>query len=532
MTLLLFPFMMLNAQTTWQSAIHFGGVNADYAGPVCLDKTGNVFIAGRYFFPQAIFGSDTLPSRGTYELFITKLDPKGNYLWTKSAGGYNPQGGSEDLWDMYCDLGSNSLVLAGTMVGSDKNIGGCSFGGEDVVFLSKVDTEGFCIWAVKQADLGNPYMISICPDNTGHIYMTGNTMYESYFNGTEPVQPGGFLAKFNASSGSLMWAKKILDRNGYLSDVSFYNDGLVIGGGSAVDILNLDSSKVICRNRDTFISRFDTNGNLIWVKTMGGPNRDDGGDIQLDVFGNIYTCGIFQGMANFGDIILDNSGKEDVYLAKYSNSGLVQWAIQLQLTGNIYTVYISTNKQGETFLNGTFSGTAKFGEQTITAYSANDLFVARYNSKGECVNVIHSGNSFNNGCTTNNRGEIFITGNFSGTTNFGSVKLVSYGSDDAFFAKHDALTSTSQPLESPQPQLLIYANPTTGKCTVTIPEEFLHEKQLTLQVFDFQGKLIEKTVLTLADGKIRLNLEAQAKGMYQVVLDNGRKSYTGKVVFE
>ena len=86
--------------------------------------------------------------------------------------------------------------------------------------------------------------------------------------------------------------------------------------------------------------------------------------------------------------------------------------------------------------------------------------------------------------------------------------------------------------EVSKPQLPLWPNPTTGRCTVTIPEEFLHEKQLTLQVFDFQGKLIEKTVLALADGKIRLHLKARAKGMYQVVLDNGRKSYMGKVVFE
>jgi hypothetical protein len=121
---------------------------------------------------------------------------------------------------------------------------------------------------------------------------------------------------------------------------------------------------------------------------------------------------------------------------------------------------------------------------------------------------------------------------FSGTTTVGHKTIESYGSSDFIFAKCSAITGVEEQKSNWQNKLLIYANPTTGKCTVTIPEEFLNEKQLTLQVFDFQGKLIEKTVLALADGKIRLNLEARAKGMYQVVLDNGRKSYTGKVVFE
>ena len=81
-------------------------------------------------------------------------------------------------------------------------------------------------------------------------------------------------------------------------------------------------------------------------------------------------------------------------------------------------------------------------------------------------------------------------------------------------------------------QLVIYANPDDGKCTVTIPDEFLHEQNLTLSIYDNSGKLIQQKRLTLNEGKIKLSLEEQTKGIYNVTLSNGRKNYNGKIVFE
>ena len=80
--------------------------------------------------------------------------------------------------------------------------------------------------------------------------------------------------------------------------------------------------------------------------------------------------------------------------------------------------------------------------------------------------------------------------------------------------------------------LIIYANPTTGKCNITIPEEFNNEKDLTLQIFDTKGNLIQQTHVEMIDNKIKLNIESEAKGIYNVVLTNGKKNYTGKIIFE
>ena len=101
-----------------------------------------------------------------------------------------------------------------------------------------------------------------------------------------------------------------------------------------------------------------------------------------------------------------------------------------------------------------------------------------------------------------------------------------------FLAKSDAITGIGGREINPNNQLIIYANPNAGKCNITVPDDFLHEKKLTLSIYDNMGRLIQQKTLEMIEGKIKLNLEAEAKGIYNVTLSNGKKSYNGKIVFE
>ena len=80
--------------------------------------------------------------------------------------------------------------------------------------------------------------------------------------------------------------------------------------------------------------------------------------------------------------------------------------------------------------------------------------------------------------------------------------------------------------------LIIYANPNTGKCTITIPNEFKTETKLTLQIFDNTGHLLQQIPVEMLQDKVIVNITAEAKGTYTAVLSNGIKSYTGKIIFE
>jgi len=81
-------------------------------------------------------------------------------------------------------------------------------------------------------------------------------------------------------------------------------------------------------------------------------------------------------------------------------------------------------------------------------------------------------------------------------------------------------------------QLVLYPNPTTGTCSITIPEEFLFESSLTLSIYDNSGKLLQQIPIENGVESFNVQLEHRAAGVYAVVLSNGKKSYRGKIVFK
>jgi hypothetical protein len=51
-------------------------------------------------------------------------------------------------------------------------------------------------------------------------------------------------------------------------------------------------------------------------------------------------------------------------------------------------------------------------------------------------------------------------------------------------------------------------------------------------IYNAQGSLIQKQPIQQVENHIKLNLEAEASGMYNVSLGDGYKMYYGKIVFE
>jgi hypothetical protein len=80
--------------------------------------------------------------------------------------------------------------------------------------------------------------------------------------------------------------------------------------------------------------------------------------------------------------------------------------------------------------------------------------------------------------------------------------------------------------------LHIYANPNNGLCTIDLPDALRPTNDLMLSIYDQQGQLVQRAPLTFLEDGIRLDIRAQAKGIYHVELGDGRQRYTGTIVFE
>ena len=84
-----------------------------------------------------------------------------------------------------------------------------------------------------------------------------------------------------------------------------------------------------------FVACYNTNLELIWGTTAGGPGIDEGRDVAIDRDGNVYMTGIFTQTIEFNSadaemhqshcpIILNSNGATDVPVAMWNRNGELQ----------------------------------------------------------------------------------------------------------------------------------------------------------------------------------------------------------------
>ncbi len=82
----------MDADGTWQWAAQAGGNDYDHGEAITIDDAGNCYVTG-YFEGTATFGSYSLTSSGSYDIFVAKMDASGNWLWVNQAGGVSKDEG-------------------------------------------------------------------------------------------------------------------------------------------------------------------------------------------------------------------------------------------------------------------------------------------------------------------------------------------------------------------------------------------------------------------------------------------------------
>ncbi len=516
----------------WQWAKHFGSINNDGASRMCIDATGNIFMTGSFLFPSGTFGTNVITTYGLQDVYIVKLDANGNFIWSKRAGGGPSSNEGDGGGTIKYESFSNSIIISGEMDGSNETIDSCNLGFGNKIFLSKLDLNGNCIWSASIAAFSGVNSGQIVVDNAGAIYMTGANLNPTTIGSTH-IPAGNFLAKFNSSNGACVWAKKIANVYTYSLAIKLFNNNLYIGGStnSNNDTIIVDTATVIAHPYDMFISKFDTTGNVLWLRTMGGPNMDRGGTLDLDGSGNIYSTGYFTDTAYFGSTMLTNSINKDWYIAKYRNNGNLVWVKQAHSTSNIDFGNVSTDNNGNTYASGLLAGSATFGSITLTATSAFDMFITRYDSSGVCLgakNVNTSGALGNSGdVLTNTDGGCYVCNNFSSTANFGDIPLTSYGGSDIYLAKLDAMTGIETQTLNNNNLVIISPNPFTSLTTISFSSE---QTNTTIQITDVTGRIVTDKYLLVNGKTATLDMSGYAKGVYFVQITDANKNVVNRKV--
>ncbi len=382
------------AQTpSWLWAKSAGGTNSEGGDCVAVDASGNVYVTGYFNSPTITFGSYTLTNAGSYDVFLVKYDASGNVLWAKSAGGTDDEEGSFVAVDASGNAYVTGEFVSPTITFGSYTLTNAGLSTNDI-FLAKYDANGNVLWAIGAGGTDYDYGASVALDVSGNVFVTG------WFDSSS-ITFGPYTLT-NVSPGT--------------------------GTG------------------DIFLVKYNASGNVIWAKDAGGTDNEGADCVATDAAGNIYMTGWFASPTlTFGSYTLSNAGGLDTFLAKYDASGNVLWAKSAGGTDYDEVMCVVSDSSGNAYLTGYFnSPTITFGSFTLTNVGSYDLFLVKYDASGNVLWAKSSGGTdFDDGNSValDASGDIYVTGEFvSPTITFGSYTLTNAGSNssDMFLAEYDA----------------------------------------------------------------------------------------------
>ena len=212
-----------------------------------------------------------------------------------------------------------------------------------------------------------------------------------------------FLIKYN-SQGNLVWAKSFGNTGDEVpSDMEIDSNGfLYVLGYFESPTLNFDTITLVNssmnRAKEIFVTKFDSNGNVIWARSFGSHSEEWPHSITLDNINNIYITGYYSGTVVFDSISIPYvPGGGDIFLTKLDNSGNVIWA--KGFGGNSFDIGIAlaTDHTNGVYITGTFrSDTLNFGSTSLYnsgTSGGTDIFIAKIDAAGNpiwaksCVSV-------------------------------------------------------------------------------------------------------------------------------------------------
>ncbi|MCX6186513.1 MAG: SBBP repeat-containing protein, partial [Bacteroidetes bacterium] len=404
----------LNSSGNFVWAKKFGSTLDDFGNSITLDVARNVYTVGRFqgtvdFDPG--LGTSNLVSVGNEDIYISKLNSAGNFVWAKRIGGVGNEYGSYISHDA---LGN--IYIIGYFEGTVDFDPGTSvynltttYSGRYNMFILKLDASGNFAW-VKQVGgglFGSANGYSMVFDNVGSIYATG------FFQGINDFDPdtgifnltsNGINNNFNAdvfilklsSSGSFKWAKNLggsdadwaysiaVDNAKNVYSTGYFNGSADFDPDTGSFILSSMGST------DIFISKLDSLGSYVWAKRIGGMDEDEGRSIILDDSGNVYTTGFYRNSVDLdpgiGVVLSGNNNSSNSYLLKLFSSGNFAWVngIYGGTWERGYSLVFDSSKN--IYVTGTFSDTVDFDASSNTynliSSGYGDIFVLKLNKSG------------------------------------------------------------------------------------------------------------------------------------------------------
>ena len=414
---------------------------------IAYDSQKNVYVCGYFSGPSVDFD----PGPGTFTLsagangrdvFITKMDSTGKFIWAKRMGG-----AGED-WGMAIYVDSlDNIYTAGTFQQNadfDPGPGTAMLSSPQSttsVFVSKLDQNGDFVWA---RGVENVAFSTFDKDHQGNLVVVGS------FIGTTDFDPGpGIFNLTSNGSTRSMYILKLNNSGNFVSALSSDNQttqGYVVPYQLKVDNLGnryiigtcggtLDfdpgpavNTQTVIGNNAIYILKLDSSNNYQWARIFGGVNGyNEGMSLDVDKFGNVYATGHYAGAVDFdpgpGVYNLVTSGYSDAFILKLNKFGNLIWAKRTGGNGECQGTRVKLDRMGGVNVVGYFNLDCDFDPgpglnmPSTPSISDADGYIMKLDSSGNFIWVGRIVGSSSDQCLNiaiDKRNNIYVVGTGGG----------------------------------------------------------------------------------------------------------------------
>lgn len=476
------PLLAQDLSLQW---VHqMGSTTRDSGGHMAIDNSGNIYTIG--FFTDTVdfdpgTGVFNLISNGEKDIFIQKSDANGHFIWVKQIGGSS----IDESWAITLDDEGHIYTTGWFRDTVDFDPGIDSFNlisnGMSDIFIQKLDSDGNFIWVKHFGSSSSDSGQSIKLDTAGNIYVTGGFSLNVDFDPGIDIHylyssyDDTFILKLD-SNGNFIWAKQTYGGTSDIAmgkSISVDQFGNVYSIGRFYGTMSFEPgiggfSLTSVQQSDIFIIKYDSSGNFLWAKQLGGDSYNECWAAEVDNNGNIYLTGWFYENQDMdpGPSLTNfiSTGQSDGFIQKLNTNGDLVWA--KQLTGPLITSghAITLDDFGNIYTTGHFMGTVDFDPSSdtvsLTALGDRDVYIHKLDSNGDFVWVKQFGGTSEVSTwalQTDHYGNIYNTGLFKEIVDFDPnlniENLTSTGSDDIYILKLYQCDNTLIPDSSTLPTL-------------------------------------------------------------------------------